>query len=191
MKHSYLFMAPGFEEIEAITPIDVMRRSGMDVKSVSVTDDLTVTGANGITVTADLTMDQINEEDIEWLVCPGGMPGASNLAACGRLMDLLARHNAKGGRIASICAAPAVVLAEAGVLKGHKATCYPGFETMIKDAEVTGEPVVVDGNIITAKGPAMALRFALAIVGESKGADAANEIAAGLQVHSQSKCYQY
>lgn len=190
MKHSYLFMAPGFEEIEAITPIDVMRRAGMDVKSVSVTGEATVTGANGITVTTDLTIDQINDEDIEWLICPGGMPGASNLADCSKLIEMLVRHNASGGRIASICAAPAVVLGKAGVLKGHKATCYPGFESMIKDADVTGEPVVVDGNVITAKGPAMALRFALAIVAESLGADVANEIATGLQVHSKSKCYQ-
>lgn len=189
MKHSYLFMAPGFEEIEAVTPLDVMRRAGMDVKSVSVTDERTVTGANGITVTTDLTIAEIDTEGIDWLICPGGMPGASNLAECDKLMELLATHNSAEGHIAAICAAPAVVLEAAGVLNGRRVTCYPGFENLIKDGDVSADPVVVDGNIVTAKGPAMALRFALAIVTESLGEISANDIAVGMQFHARPKRY--
>ncbi len=181
MKSSYLFLADGFEEIEALATVDVLRRSGMTVNTVSVKPGKTVTGANGVTVEADTTIDKIDlTSDTDWLICPGGMPGASNLAACARLSELLVAHHKNGGRIAAICAAPAVVLAPLGILTGRKATCYPGFETMVDDADMTGEPVVALDTLITGNGPGNTMPFALAIVAVSKGVETASDVAAGM-----------
>ena len=127
MKSSYLFLAPGFEEVEALTPVDVMRRAGIDVKTVSVTASRDVEGAHGVTVKADMTFDEADFSDCDWLVLPGGMPGATNLYECKPLCSLLLKHNAEGGHIAAICASPAVVLGGLGLLDGKEATCYPGF----------------------------------------------------------------
>ena len=110
MNRSFLFLAPGFEEIEALTVVDVMRRAGMDIKTVSIIPEHKVTGANGITVEADLLFSKTRFDNIEWLITPGGMPGSSNLAQYAPLCTLLKEHAAKGGKIAAICAAPAVVL---------------------------------------------------------------------------------
>lgn len=183
MKKSYLFLADGFEEIEALATVDVLRRSGMTVNTVAIAPDGKAVGANGIKVTADTTIDHIAlDRDTDWLICPGGMPGASNLAACEPLCEMLRRHHASGGRIASICASPAVVLAPLGILEGRRATCYPGFETMVTDAEMTGEPVVALDTLITANGPGNTIPFALAIVAVSRGADVAADVAAGMMV---------
>lgn len=106
MKTSYLFLAEGFEEVEAMTPVDVMRRAGMEVYTVSITKNREVKGAHGVTVLADKTIDEIDADDAEWLITPGGMPGATNLAASGKLSDMLTNQYRKDGRIASICASP-------------------------------------------------------------------------------------
>ena len=135
MKESFVFLAEGFEEIEALTAIDVMRRAGMPVKTVSITSALQVCGAHGVTVNADVIFDNTLFKDPAWLVLPGGMPGATNLYNFAPLQGLLRRQvSSADGRIAAICASPAVVLGRLGLLKGRKATCYPGFEEMLEGA---------------------------------------------------------
>ncbi len=180
MKKSYLFLADGFEEIEAIATVDVLRRAGMDVVTVSINPTVEATGAHGVTVKADTTLSECSVDNAEWLICPGGMPGATNLAQCAPLTSLLTAHFKAGGKIAAICAAPAVVLAPLGVLAGRKATCYPGFEQMCKDAEMVDERVVALDTLITGNGPASAVKFALAIVANSAGSDKAAEVASGM-----------
>ncbi|MDE7125384.1 MAG: DJ-1/PfpI family protein [Muribaculaceae bacterium] len=177
--HSFLFLAAGFEEIEALTVVDVMRRAGMDVKTVSITASKEVCGAHGIKVVADTTFTETDFSDAEWLIIPGGMPGASNLASFEPLNDLLKAH-APDGKIAAICAAPAVVLAPLGILDGKEATCYPGFEDQCDKAVMRDVPIVVLDSLITANGPSAALPFALAIVASSLGANIAQQIGSGM-----------
>ena len=178
---SFLFLANGFEEIEALTTVDVMRRAGMDVKTVSINADRTATGAHGVMVTADATFNECDFDGAEWLILPGGMPGATNLHEHAGLAELLRNHATKG-KIAAICAAPAVVLAPLGILKDREATCYTGFEAMCAqgDAICKDAPVVALNNLITGNGPAAATPFALAIVANSLGATVAAEVAAGM-----------
>lgn len=180
MKTSYLFLADGFEEIEALTVVDVMRRAGMPLRTVSINRDNTVTGAHGIAVIADMLVTEANFADAEWLITPGGMPGSTNLANCGILNKALRAHHEKCGKIAAICAAPAVVLAPLGILDNKDATCYPGFEDQCSKAIMRDTPVVALNNLITANGPAAALRFALAIVANSMGEAIANEVGCGM-----------
>ena len=124
MKESFVFLAAGFEEIEALTVIDVMRRAGINVQTVSITSALQVRGAHGVVVNADLLFDNTLFSEPEWLVLPGGMPGASNLYEFGPLQGLLkSQMESPNGRIAAICASPAVVLGQLGLLNGEKATC--------------------------------------------------------------------
>lgn len=183
MKKSYVFLADGFEEIEAIGTVDILLRSGMDVETVSINPTDTVTSVHGIAVKADRTIDTLATDcDADWLICPGGMPGASNLAACKPLGVMLTRHFRNGGRIAAICAAPAVVLEPLGILKGRKATCYPGMETLVNDAEMTGEPVVALDTLITGYGPGAVFKFGLAIVAATKGQKTASDLAAAMMV---------
>ena len=179
MKESALFLAEGFEEIEAITVIDVLRRAGVPIKTLSITSRLQVKGAHGIVVEADTTFDTVAMDDFDFLILPGGMPGTKHLGENKKLNDWLLAHAEKGGHVAAICAAPSV-LGRLGLLNGKKATCYPGFESMLQGADFTAAPVEVDGNIITANGPAAALRFALALVAELKGDCTAREIAAAM-----------
>lgn len=178
MKTSYVFLAPGFEEIEAVGPIDIMRRAGMEVKTVSITPgERTVTGAHGVPYVADTTIDLI-DADADWLILPGGMPGATNLYACKALTDMLRSHT---GNIAAICASPSVVLGQLGLLKGKKATCYPGMESYsASDVTFTGAHVERDGRFITAQGPAWSFAFGLAIVAATLGDDAASTVANGM-----------
>lgn len=184
MNDSFLFLAEGFEEIEALTAVDVLRRADIPVKTVSITSALQVKGAHGITVTADVLFDNTLFSSAEWLIIPGGMPGATNLYNFARLQGLLRRQaSSENGRIAAICAAPAVVLGRLGLLKGHKATCYPGFEDLLKGAEVVGAPVVVDGKFVLGNGPANALKWALAIVAEAKGENVATQVANGMLLY--------
>lgn len=186
MHKSFIFLADGFEEMEAIIPVDVLRRAGMDVKTVSITDSHHVTGAHGVTVTADLTFKQADFDGAEWLIMPGGLPGAENLHAFEALNDLLKVHSGKG-KIAAICASPAMVLAPLGLLEGKEATGYPGTEAGLKagKAKVKDERVVALDNIITANGPASAMNFALAIVANSLGAQVAQEVGSGMLVYGK------
>lgn len=183
MNNSYLFLADGFEEIEALATVDILRRAGMPVFTVSINDTPTVTGAHDIGVLADRLYTDVRDfNDAAWLIVPGGLPGSTNLAAYSPLCNLLKAHAADGGNVAAICAAPAVVLAPLGLLRGKKATGYPGTEEAARKegAKMQAERVVVDGNIVTGNGPSSALLFALAIVKEALGEDAAKAVADGM-----------
>lgn len=181
MKTIYLFLAEGFEEIEAITPIDVLTRAGLKLQTVSVTNDYMVTGAHGVPVVADCMFEEINESDAEMLILPGGMPGATNLDAHEGLSRLILSFSAAGKAIAAICAAP-LVLGKRGLLEGKKATCYPGFEGYLQDAEYTAALVQEDGNFITGKGPGAAMEFAFAIVEKYCGAAKVQELKQGMMI---------
>lgn len=174
MKTFYLFLADGFEEIEALTPVDVLRRAGLSVKTVSIADRQAVVGAHGVPVVADVMFDEVDEQDAEMIILPGGMPGAANLDAHAGLSELIFRFAAAGKPLAAICAAP-LVYGKRGLLKGKKATCYPGFENYLEGIEeYTGALVQKDGNFITAKGPGAALEFAFAIVEAFCGVETVN-----------------
>lgn len=178
MNESFVFLTDGFEEIEALTPVDILRRAGMQVKTVSVKDTKEVTGAHGVTVMADLLFEEADFSNPEWLILPGGMPGAQNLHDYQPLLDLIKKQSrAEEGHIAAICAAPAVVLGSEGLLAGHKATAYPGFTGLLVGAEVVNEDVVFDGKFVLAPGPAKAAVWALGIVKVQCGIDKAAEVA--------------
>ena len=186
MKESFIFLADGFEEIEALTVIDVLRRADIPAKTVSITSSHQVTGAHGVTVTADLIYDSTLFTDPEWLILPGGMPGATNLYEFDLSTGLLRRHAQSKGKIAAICAAPAVVLGQLDLLEGKKATCYPGFENLCHGAEMIDSPVVVSDNLVLGNGPANALLWALNIVQVAKGEPVAVQIANGLLLSPRS-----
>lgn len=181
MSESFLFLAEGFEEVEALTAVDILRRAGMKVKTVSITSALQVTGAHGITVNADVLFDNTLFSSPDWLILPGGMPGAVNLYECAQLQGLVRRQvESKNGRVAAICAAPAVVLGQMGLLEGRKATCYPGFEELLRGAVATGDPVTVDNKFVLGNGPANAMLWALNIVKADRGIDVAKNVASGM-----------
>lgn len=180
MEESFVFLAEGFEEIEALTVIDVLRRAEMPVRTVSITSSQYVTGAHGVTIKADEIFDNLNFDDPDWLILPGGMPGATNLYEHEGLRDLLSRHFNDNGRIAAICAAPAVVLGQLGMLQGKKASCYPGFEELCSGATMVDSPVVICDNIVTGNGPANATSWALNIVSVAKDEQFAIHIANGM-----------
>lgn len=175
----HLFLANGFEEIEALATLDILRRCGLEVTTISCTGARTVVGAHNITVMADNVFRAGEIADSEALILPGGMPGAKNLLDHDGLRKTLLAHNARQGVIAAICAAP-MVLGSHGLLEGKKATCYPSFESMLKGAEVSADYVVVDGNIITGKGPAAAKDFAFAIASKFVDAKVIEDVKAGM-----------
>lgn len=180
MKTSYIFLADGFEEVEALTCVDVMRRAGMPVVTVSINPSDEVTGAHGVPVLADTLFDDNDYSDAEWLVLPGGIPGAPNLAAHEALCDLLVAQDERGDKVAAICASPAVVLAPLGILQDREAVCYPSMEQGIEGVNWTTGSVAVDGNVVTGNGPAAAAPFALAMVSLSIGEDVARQVADGM-----------
>lgn len=187
MRESFLFLADGFEEIEALTAVDVLRRAGMPVRTVSISSSLSVRGAHGVAVHADVLFDNTLFADPEWLILPGGMPGATNLHDFAPLMGLLQRQAAsKSGRIAAICAAPAEVLGAEGMLRGRRATCYPGFEAKLAGAEYIDTKVVTDGKFTTANGPASALVWALEIVSQTLGEEKCFAVANGMLLYPPS-----
>ena len=163
MKECYVFLAEGFEEIEALTVVDILRRDNIVVQTVSISNDLKVNGAHGIQVTADKLLKDIKQSDAALLVLPGGMPGTLNLKECEPLMDMVKQFAQTNRRIAAICAAP-TVLGDLGILEGKKACCYPGMEGQLKGAVVSTEEVVTDGNITTSRGMGTAIPFALELV---------------------------
>lgn len=158
----YVFLANGFEETEAITPIDMLRRCGKEVITVGVTGKV-VAGSHNIPVACDITIDETSAEGLEMIVLPGGMPGTKNLAANARVAELIRSCYDRNILIGAICAAPSV-LGEMGLLDGKKAVCYPGFEDALKGAEVLTVPAVRDGNIITARGAGAALEFSYELI---------------------------
>jgi 4-methyl-5(b-hydroxyethyl)-thiazole monophosphate biosynthesis len=179
MKKVFIFLAEGFEETEAIATIDVLRRGGLSVTSVSISGKREVTGAHGIPVIADQLFPEIDFSEGSMLVLPGGMPGASNLNAHAGVKTLLKQYANEGKYIAAICAAP-LVLGGLGLLEGKRATSYPGFEDTLKGATFEQNPVVKDGNILTSRGPACALHFGLAIIETLQGDYKALEVGKGL-----------
>ena len=179
MKKVALFLANGFEEIEALGTADILRRAQIDVVTVSITNDKTVRGAHNIKVEADNTFSNIDFTDFDMLILPGGMPGAKNLNEHIELKNLLTEFNSKQKFIAAICAAP-MVLGGLGLLKNKRATCYPGFEPELIGATITGENVVVDENIITGKGPGLVFDFGLRIVEQLLGLQVRREVQNGL-----------
>lgn len=183
MKTIFVFLADGFEEIEAITPIDVLRRAGLNVQTVSVMEEQIVAGAHGIPVVADKMFADIHLEDAEMLLLPGGLPGATNLDAHQGLSDMIMAFASEGKALAAICAAP-LVFGNRGLLQGKKATCYPGFESYLTGAEYTAALVEIDGNFITAKGPGAAMDFAFAIVEKYCGIEKVNELKSGMMIKS-------
>ena len=172
----YLFLANGFEEIEALCPLDLLRRAGLQVTTVGIGGDL-IKGSHGIAVGADMPDTMYRDSKPEMIILPGGMPGSKNLDES-RIVDSALRAAASsGGYLAAICAAP-MVLGKRGYLEGKTATCFPGFEEHLKGATLApdGVRVVTDGNIITAAGMGVALEFGLALVRVLKGNDAAEDL---------------
>lgn len=163
-KRVCVLLAPGYEEIEALTPVDYLRRCDVMVDVVSTTDDVRVIGAHDIMVQADTFIDDIQAEDYAMVVIPGGLPGAENLKNDQRVIKLLQEVYGQGDYVAALCAGP-MVLDHAGLLEGKKATCYPGFESELSTASAhLSDTVVVDDRVITSRGPAAANYFALALV---------------------------
>ena len=158
-----IFLAVGFEEIEAVSTIDVLRRGGMVVDMISVSGNLDVEGAHGISLKCDRLFYNVDYTEYEVLVLPGGMPGADNLNKHEGLTDLLPEFIKSGKKIAAICAAP-MILGRLGLLEGLEAICYPGFESELEGARISEKPVVTDGSVITAKGAGVAMHFALEIL---------------------------
>lgn len=161
----YAFLANGFEDIEALAPIDILRRAGIEVTTISSNEEPFVESAHGITVVADTTIAEACDasaemlfEDAEMLFLPGGMPGASNLGNNSLVCRALKEQEARKGWIAAICAAP-YVLADLGILEGKKATCYPGFESHFPEGSYTGNLVTLSENVITGEGPAAAMEL--------------------------------
>ena len=191
MKGTYVFLADGFEVSEALTTVNMLRRGGVNVKTVSIYDDRIVTSSNRIPVIADMAFGEFKASTTfgaclptDVMIFPGGMPGSSNLAAFGKLMDIMQEHYAEGGTLAAICAAPSVVLSLLPNLEGKKMTCYDGFEETLqaKGAVYVKEGVVVDGNIITGRGPGWAVELGLAILAHVKGQEVADKVKAGLML---------
>ncbi|MDR2520859.1 MAG: DJ-1/PfpI family protein [Bacteroidales bacterium OttesenSCG-928-I14] len=172
----FVFLADGFEEIEAISVIDILRRGELNVITVSVTSKSVVIGSHGIAVVADRLFDETDFSHGEMLVLPGGLPGINNLNAHEKLKKLLKQYDSKGRKIAAICAAPSI-LGELNLLHSKKATVYPGFENKLFGAIYVKNIVLKDGNIITGSGPAHAFEFALFIVSELNGSEKAKKIA--------------
>lgn len=180
MSKVYIFLADGFEEIEGLTVVDLLRRAGIDIDMVSISGSLEVLGGHNITVKADMLFEDGDYLDADMLVLPGGKVGTDNLAAHEGLDRLLRDFASKSKLLAAICAAPSV-LGSKGLLDGKKAICYPGFEGYLKGATITDEAVVTDGNVITSKGMGTAIDFALAIIKKLKTEEEAEKIAASIQ----------
>ena len=179
MKKVCVFLADGFEEIEGLTVVDILRRAKVEVSTVSIMDTLDIHGAHGINIKADQMFDEADFSVADMLVLPGGMPGTTNLAACGQLTEALKKADQEKRGIAAICAAPSV-LGDLGLLKGKKAVCYPGFEARLNGAEVLQIPVVTDGHITTSRGMGTAIAFALELVKRLGSAEQAQQIGSSI-----------
>jgi len=174
-------MAFGFEETEAVTIIDVLRRAGFEVTTVSITGFRKVTGAHNISIEADKLFEDADYESADMIILPGGMPGTTNLQNHPGLREKLIQFYAANKTIGAICAAP-LILGSLGFLKGRKAVCYPGFESQLTGATVLKSPFVVDGNIITSRGVGTALEFSLEIVRMFKGDNEAANLRTALVI---------
>lgn len=175
----YMFFAPGFEEVEAIATLDVIRRAGIDIYSVGV-GSKNITGSHNITVKCDIDDMEATFSGLEGVILPGGMPGTINLFESEKVMNAVDYCNASGKLLCAICAAP-LILGRKGLLDGKEATCFPGFEDELKGAKISDKFVVTDGNVITGKGMGSAVNFGLEIVAYFKGRETADKLKATLQ----------
>jgi len=174
-KKAIILLATGFEEIEAVSVIDILRRAGIEVVIAGI-DSSSVTGSHGITVAADKLLNEAGQ-DFDAVILPGGMPGAMHLHNSSEVNELIKEMSARGALVAGICAAPSVVMAPIGLLDNRTATCYPGDQIdFAKSTRYINKPVVVDGNIITSQGPATAMEFGFSIVEKLIGKDTAKKI---------------
>ena len=176
MKKVYVYLAEGFEEVEAITPVDMLRRAGAQVVTAAVGKKLEVTGAHGITVTADALADCIDIQDADMIVLPGGCPGYENLAASESVAKAVEYMVSNEKYVAAICGAPAAILGPRGYLKNKRATCYPGMEEELGCKRLWNGSVCVDGNIITSRSAGTAMSFAIVLVRELLGDTAASKL---------------
>jgi 4-methyl-5(b-hydroxyethyl)-thiazole monophosphate biosynthesis len=172
----YIFLADGFEEIEAIAPIDIFRRAKIEVITISISYNKTVSGSHGILVIADSLFSEADFNDNDMLYLPGGKLGTENLDAHEGLKDLISKQTLENKKLAAICAAPSI-LGKMGILNGKEAICYPGFENKLQGAILSENKIVKSGNIYTAKGAGVAVQFALKLVEELKGSELAQQIA--------------
>lgn len=175
----YVFLADGFEEVEALAPVDILRRAKLDVKTVGVTGS-EVTGSHNVTVKADIALSDVQTDDIEGVILPGGMPGTLNLEKSQGVIDAVKYAYENQKIVAAICAAPSI-FGHLGYLDGRKATCFPSFETELKGAEYTAAHTETDGNVITAKGAGCAVEFGHAIVSKALSKEAADKVIGDMQ----------
>lgn len=176
MKNVAVPLAEGFEEIEAITIIDVLRRGGVQVVTLSVTGQREVTGSHQISIRADQLFEEVDFGSMDMIVLPGGMPGSMNLNSHSGLREVLSEMNSKGKYLGAICAAP-LVLGSLGLADGIEATCYPGFEKFLSGAKLNDEGVVADHKIITGRGAGFAMPFAIRLLEVLLGENIANDVA--------------
>lgn len=179
MKKIAVFFAEGYEEIEALTVVDICHRCGLDVELVSIMGEIPVKSSHGVVVETDKTFEQADFSEYDMLVLPGGMPGTKNLEAHEGLMARIDEFYASGKYIAAICAAPSI-FGHRGILKGRRACCYPSFESHLEGAEVTKGPVELSDNVITSRGMGTAIDFGLAIAAVFAGKEKAEELAAAI-----------
>lgn len=177
-----VLFADGFEEIEAIGTVDILRRGGMKVISVSINEDAIVTGAHGVQMIADTVINEVANINSTWIVLPGGMPGAKNLYECNAVHALVNSQISRDAYVAAICASPAVVLAQMGVMDGRRMTCYPGFESLCRKSTVESSRSVVDGHFVTANGPSSVANMCYDILKIAKGEAVADEVMQGMLI---------
>ena len=175
----YIFIADGFEEIEGLTVVDILRRGKVDIKTVSVEGRKNIEGSHGIKLETDCVLEETDFSDAAMFVLPGGMPGTLHLGECKALTDMLLKANEEGKKIAAICAAPSV-LGDLGILDGKAAVCYPGFEERLKGAVIGDKKVVVSENVITSRGMGTAIPFALTLLSIMKDQETADQIGKGI-----------
>ncbi len=176
MSKTAIFLATGYEEIEALTVVDVLRRAGEEIWTVSITGERVVASSHGVEVKADKLLSELNFDEVDVIVLPGGMPGTKNLEACGPLMEQVDAFVKAGKLVAAVCAAPSI-LGHRGHLKGKKACSFPNFEDHLEGAQVSRDAAVRDGNIITGRGMGVAIPFALTILEALQSREAAQKIA--------------
>jgi len=176
MPKTAIFLADGFEEIEALTVVDLLRRANIEISTVSIMGRKNVTGSHNITVEADSLLEETDFDSLDMLILPGGMPGTTNLADCKALTDKIKEFDEKDKMLCAICAAP-TVFGKLGILKGKKACCFPGREEDLLGADVQTSSVTTDGHFITSRGMGTAIDFGLAIIEHYQGSDAATSMA--------------
>jgi len=175
MKNAVVFLSDGFEEVEALTQVDLLRRAGINAKTVSITDDKNVRGTHNINVLCDEIFENIDFENTDAIILPGGMPGTKNLNEHCGLKEKINEFYKNGKIVAAICAAP-MIFGQMGILNGRKACCYPSFETYLEGADVNFENVNCDGNVITSRGVGTAIEFAGKLIEVLCGKEKSEEI---------------